>query len=85
MKKKYEAPTLEIERYELDSSIATACKTPVTYSPDDYLSDGTCSEWSDWFDMGSRSVSTYSSNSFVFSTACDCKYSATNGVLFASY
>ncbi|MCD8357199.1 MAG: hypothetical protein LUE11_11615 [Clostridia bacterium] len=82
MKKAYEAPSLEYEAYELNSSIAANCGTPVSMGPA-YGEHQACDEFS--FEM--YSAQTYSANNpFYDDTAevCSCYYSSGNNSYFTS-
>lgn len=73
MKKRYEAPLLEVERYELDANIASNCGIVVSNGP--AIGDHEeCGDYEDLF-----STATYSLNreaiynvQFYEDTNCDC-------------
>lgn len=73
MKKRYEAPLLEVERYELDANIASNCRIVVSNGPEIGDHKG-CEDYKDPF-----STATYSLNreaiynvQFYEDTNCDC-------------
>ena len=74
MKKVYEAPTLEIETYELDASIASNCGIVVNNGP--AMGDHPqCDDYVDPFATSAASASSYSlphNVQFYEDTNCDC-------------
>lgn len=82
MKLKYEKPLLEIENYELDSSIASNCSLVVNSGPKHPEHDP-CSEYYEIIGMP-MPATTYSSRYNIdFYDDCDCYYSA-SGYFFTS-
>lgn len=80
MKKIYKAPTLEIEVYRLDASIAGNCQTVVDMGPDMPGAIKVCDSY--YEEMGMPRP--YSANiDFWNEATCDCYYSA-NGTFFTS-
>lgn len=81
MKKVYVAPTVEIERYELDANIASNCSIVVSNGPA-VGNHELCDDYDDPFAMSAQSaVSTYSvvyNVQFYEDTNCDCYYSASD-------
>lgn len=81
MKKVYEAPTLEIELYELDASIASNCAIPVSNGPA-VGNHEQCDDYVDPFEMSTYSVMAASDGpynvQFYEDTNCDCYYSSSD-------
>lgn len=80
MKKVYEAPKIEVEAYELSSSIANNCAIPVTNGPA-IGSHQQCDDFKDPFAMGMMSMQKARARAvhnvqFYEDTNCDCYYSA---------
>ena len=79
MKKAYVKPFVEIERYELNESIASNCKYVVSNGP----AMGNHQQCDDYFDpfATDAAVASYSLYNVHFyeDTNCDCEYSATEG------
>lgn len=79
MKKVYIAPTVEIERYELNASIASNCGIVVNNGPA-VGNHEQCTVFDDPFVMSEQSAkSTYSAVynvQFYEDTNCDCYYTA---------
>lgn len=77
MKKPYEAPRVEIERYTLDASIASNCAMVVSNGP--ALGDHKqCEDYEDPFAMNAYGISAQAVYNVQFyeDTNCDCYYSA---------
>ena len=77
MKKGYVKPMIEIEKYELNASIASNCRTTITIGPGDnngYACEEFEDSWGDWSTWNARNsqVSFYDG---VDGPACDCYYS----------
>ncbi len=73
MKKRYEAPLLEVERYELDANIANNCEIIVTNGPaigDHQL----CEDYPDPFGAATYSLNREAIHNVQFyeDTNCDC-------------
>lgn len=86
MKKVYEAPSLEIELYELDTSIASNCATVVDMGPDGPGAVAVCQDYYD--KTGERYPeptpwSLQHNVDFWTEKSCDCYYSA-SGAFFTS-
>lgn len=84
MKKKYEAPTLETEIFELDAKIASNCDTVVNNGPK--IGDqGPCQEFISPYSLR-RSAETepvYNVN-FYDDVVCDCYTTGGNGQYWTS-
>ncbi|MGN1167063.1 MAG: hypothetical protein ACI4S2_11625 [Lachnospiraceae bacterium] len=77
MKKPYEAPKVEIERYSLDASIASNCAVVVHNGPE--IGDHQqCEDYEDPFAM-SYSARSATYNVWFYEDTCDCYYSAADG------
>lgn len=77
MKKVYVKPFVEIERYELNESIASNCAIVVSNGPE----MGTHKQCEDYVDYyGTQSAVAYGVYNVLFyeDTNCDCYYSATD-------
>lgn len=73
MKKKYKAPTVEFERYKLDSNIASNCAIVVSNGP----AMGNHTQCSDYISpYSTRSAEAIYNVQFYEDTNCDCDYSA---------
>lgn len=70
MKKVYEAPAVEIERYELDKSIAANCNPVIDLGPGGVNGQETC----DYFgDIWGRAASTYALRAAFYNDGtCTC-------------
>lgn len=82
MKREYIKPMIEIERYEMNTSIAANCGTVVSQGP--AVGDHTaCKEYEDiWEDF---SISIYAAQtSFYDDGTCECYYSSSGEGLFTS-
>lgn len=76
MKKVYEAPKIEVESYELSSSIASNCSVVVSNGPA-MGNHEQCSDYNDPFGMMStRKARAVYNVQFYEDTNCDCYYSA---------
>lgn len=76
MKKVYEAPKIEVESYELSSSIASNCSTVVSNGPA-MGNHAQCSNYIDPFGMRSARKARAAYNvQFYEDTNCSCYYSA---------
>ncbi len=85
MKKAYIAPALEIERFELNSAVATGCTIKVDFGPDPSMNDGgkICDSFGDPFGTSVASdgpVAFYESSS----STCDCYYASSGNVYVTS-
>lgn len=86
MKKVYEAPSLEIELYELDTSIASNCSTVVDMGPEGPGAEKVCKDYYDKAEEpypDSASWSLRHNVDFWTEANCDCYYSA-SGAFFTS-
>lgn len=83
MKKVYEAPTLEIEIYELDASIASNCKTVVTMGPEASDAQKVCDDYYEKSGEPRTMTAAKAAYNIEFWESCDCYYSA-NGTFFTS-
>ena len=85
MKREYVKPMIEIERYELDASIAANCGNTVTLGPGDY-DDYVCKEFEDAFDVASYSARSAGTPFYDGTTGpvCDCYYSSGGNGYFTS-
>lgn len=81
MKKVYEKPVLEMECYELGSSVASNCSEVVSNGPA-VGNHEQCSDYEDPFEMESRSMMVMSDGpynvQFYEDTNCDCYYSSSD-------
>ena len=75
MKKVYVAPTIEIERYELNSRIAASCDSVVTMGPGDDAHI-TCSEFEDAWETAMFALDKSFYNDGIGTSNCTCYYSA---------
>lgn len=89
MKKPYAKPMIEIERYELNASIAANCGSKVTFGP--WAPGKTvCDEFKDAFEVFSvipeLGIQATGGTPFYADGAanCDCYYSSGGGVYFTS-
>ena len=83
MKADYKKPVMEIEKYELNASIAANCDRIISLGPgEDLLGKNACEEFKDdWGVMTlSEGTSFYESGSMV----CDCYYSSGGQGYFTS-
>ena len=71
MKKTYVAPNLEIERYELDASIASHCGIVVSNGPA-LGAHEPCQDYKDPFAASSASYALPHNVQFYEDTNCDC-------------
>lgn len=84
MKKVYEAPSLEIELYELDTSIASNCGTVVDMGPEGPGAVAVCKDYYDKAEEAYPDSTTWSlPHNVDFWNNCDCYYSA-SGTFFTS-
>ena len=84
MKKVYEAPSLEIELYELDTSIASNCSTVVTMGPEGPGAEKVCQDYYDETgELYPDSATLSLRHNVDFWNNCDCYYSA-SGTFFTS-
>lgn len=86
MKKVYEAPSLEIELYELDASIASNCSTVVEMGPAGPGAEKVCKDYYDITGEPYPESATWSLRhnvDFWTEKSCDCYYSA-SGAFFTS-
>ena len=86
MKKVYEAPSLEIELYELDTSIASNCSTVVTMGPEGPGAEKVCDDYYEKSGEPYPASANYSLRhnvDFWTEASCDCYYSA-SGAFFTS-
>ena len=85
MKKTYVKPVIEIERYELDASIAANCGNIVTLGPGDY-EDHVCEEFDNAFAVAAYSARSSSTSFYNGETGpiCDCYYSSGGQGYFTS-
>ena len=89
MKKLYEKPLIEIEAYQLDSSIAANCGQVISMGPEAPGKD-TCKEFEGAFDVFvmKPTYSTQSTGGTPFysdgAAHCDCYYSSGSGNYFTS-
>ncbi len=91
MKKIYITPCVEIEKYELDKSIAIGCDPVIDLGPG-YPGETACKNWHENGDFGEEipKISMYTDSghkSFydnVPNCGCDCKYTAGNSGYFKS-
>lgn len=76
MKKAYEAPTLDVELFQLNQSIAKNC------DPDMILNTGPEEQCTDWLDLITvrSQIGTFSINNFAQNSECDCYTTAINGM-----
>lgn len=89
MKKTYVAPDLEIERYELDASIASNCATVVNmgdYGADPSKGENVCQDYLD--KVGKGSTTDWSMrqpyNVSFWENTCDCYTTAGGAGYFTS-
>lgn len=88
MKKVYEAPTLEIELYELNASIASNCAVVVTmgdYGGNDSKGEKACDDYLEM--VGLPTTSSYSlraHNVNFWENTCDCYTTAGGAGFFTS-
>lgn len=71
MKKIYEAPQLEVEKYELDKSIASHCDIVVSNGPEIGVHKA-CSDYGDPFGPYSARSRSVHNVQFYEDTNCDC-------------
>ena len=86
MKKVYEAPSLEIELYELDTSIASNCSAVVTMGPEGPGAVAVCQDYYEITGERKPDSATWSLRhnvDFWTEANCDCYYSA-SGAFFTS-
>lgn len=86
MKKVYEAPTLEIELYELDASIASQCGTVVDMGPEGEDALKVCQDYYDKAQEPYPASANWSlphNIDFWTEKSCSCYYSA-SGTFFTS-
>lgn len=85
MKAGYKKPVMEIEKYQLDSSIAANCGVVVSSGPEDYTGN-ICSEFEDSYDVvtyGLKSSETPFYDGSI-GPVCDCYYSSGGTSYFTS-
>lgn len=83
MKRAYIAPDIQVERYELNTSIAAQCKTDVTMGPE-VGSHTACKEFEDIWG-GEFAINTFVlEGSFYDDGTCTCYYSSSGEGYFAS-
>lgn len=81
MKKEYLKPTIEVETYTLDASIAANCRTIISMGPGDpFTGKEVCDEFGG--SMGNFSINT-TPGSF-YQNSCACYYSAGGQGYFTS-
>lgn len=86
MKKLYVAPTLEIELYELDASIASNCTEVVSNGPA-VGNHKQCDDYKDPFAMSTMSLDDEGGPynvQFYEDTNCDCYYSSSDNGYWTS-
>lgn len=73
MKKRYEAPLLEVERYELNANIASNCGIVVTNGPE-IGNHKPCDDYEDVFGAATMSLDSEAVYNVQFyeDTNCDC-------------
>lgn len=76
MEKKYVAPKMEIEMYELNTAIASNCAVVVNNGPE-MGSHQQCADYKDPFGVMTLNEGTYNVQ-FYEDTNCDCYYSASD-------
>ena len=82
MKKIYEKPMLEVEHYELDTSIASNCGYVVTSGPA-HPDHDPCEDYYDLIGMPMPYNTNAVKYNIDFYDDCDCYYSA-SGIFFTS-
>lgn len=85
MKAGYTRPMIEIEKYELDASIAANCGTTVSLGPGS-TTEPVCEEFEDAFEVASYGLQRSGGTPFYESgdATCDCYYSSGNNGYFTS-
>ena len=85
MKTGYEKPVMEIERYELDSSIAANCGVTVSSGPEDFQGN-ICDEFKDSMEVVSYGIRNSGAPFYDGTTGpvCDCYYSSGGQSYFTS-
>lgn len=87
MKAGYTKPMIEIEKYELDASVAANCGPIVTLGPGTGTPESVCDEFEGAFDVSAYGLQRSGGNSFYESGsayACDCYYSSGGEGYFTS-
>lgn len=82
MKLKYEKPVLEVENYELDTSIASNCGIVVTSGPK-HEKHAPCEDYYDLIGLPMPNSTEGPKYNIDFYDDCDCYYSA-SGFFFTS-
>lgn len=82
MKKRYVAPKLEVEIYEINTAVAS-CADKVTVGPQIGTHDA-CDGWEDIFEDEPIATQAAELTSFYNDGTCDCYYSAGNQGYFTS-
>lgn len=81
MKKVYKKPMIEIEKYELDTRIASGCSSIVSLGPGD-LTHPVCDEYVQTISLYSDDVA--SDGATFYEGSCSCYLSSVGSVLLTS-
>lgn len=82
MKLRYEKPLLEVENYELDTSIASNCNYVISSGPA-HRDHAPCKDYYDLIGMPMPQSAKPNNYNIDFYDDCDCYYSA-SGIFFTS-